>query len=109
MPGSEHKLNRANFEASQPKTIAPEIRMMMAMTVLNMFKDSTSGTRVTRPDRYCFVAETVTRLREMEPRGLSPDDPFVFPSCFAGSISEEMEPRGFEPLTSSMPLRRSTN
>ena len=43
----------------------------------------------------------------LEPRGLPPGDPEVLPSLIRAPVS--LEPRGFEPLTSSMPLRRSTN
>jgi hypothetical protein len=35
--------------------------------------------------------------------------PLASPRGVIASESTDMEPRGFEPLTSSMPLRRSTN
>ena len=60
VPGSEHKLNRANFEASQPKTIAPEIRVMIDMSVLNASKCSISGTENTLQRRDSLVGETIT-------------------------------------------------
>jgi len=49
-----------NFAASQPNTIAPEIRITMEITVLNIPKDSTVETTVTRRRRYSSVAGNVT-------------------------------------------------
>ena len=54
-------LKTVNFEGSQPKTIAPEIRITMAMHVLNIDNDSTSNTTVTLQQRDSSVGETMTR------------------------------------------------
>jgi hypothetical protein len=53
-------LNTVKCDGSQPKTTAPAIRMMMAITVLNTNKDSTTDTMVTRQRHDSFVAETIT-------------------------------------------------
>lgn len=85
LPGSEHMLNTVKFDGlQQPKTIAPTIRITMAIIVLTDSKGSTQGATVARGRRYFLVAEPLPRL-------------------------DEMEPRGFEPLTPTMPLWCSTN
>jgi hypothetical protein len=53
-------LKATNFVGSQPKKIAPEIRITMEIIVLNNSKDSTGDTSVTRHRRYSFVAEIIT-------------------------------------------------
>jgi hypothetical protein len=64
VPGSEHMLKTVNFEGSQPKTIAPETRITIAISVLNTQKDSTRDTMVTRQRHDSFVAESLTSWRE---------------------------------------------
>ena len=54
-------LNAVNFEGSQPKKIAPETRITIAISVLNTNKDSTSDTMVTRQRHDSLVAETITQ------------------------------------------------
>jgi hypothetical protein len=74
VPGREHMLNTVNFDGSQPKTMAPALRITMAMSVLNTRKDSITGTAVTRQRHDSFVAETITGCRDkpVEPCGFTP-------------------------------------
>ena len=60
-------LNALNFIASQPKTIAPAIKITIEIRVLKACKSSTSDTNITLQRRDSFVGETVTGCARLLP------------------------------------------
>src|SRR6266513_4023535 len=123
VPGSAQRLNWVKADGSQPKTIAPATRMPMEIYVFNACKSSTDDTRISLQRRDYFVAETVTECQETgglpsrsSPRVHGRVKDVRLRQGYGATVyvldlrcERRLEPRGFEPLTSSMPLRRSTN